>query len=101
MVIKSVNFPFISLSSVDFVVQEQLREKEQIIHDLEKKMEEKDRELLAIKRDNEAVGQDHSPIIFLHFLHNYIRLFSFSFMNMAGLGQGRSVERTKQGISNI
>ncbi|XP_031382843.1 uncharacterized protein LOC116197000 isoform X2 [Punica granatum] len=35
-------------------LQEQLHEKEQIICDLEKKMEEKDRELLAIKRDNEA-----------------------------------------------
>ncbi|KAK4784494.1 hypothetical protein SAY86_018862 [Trapa natans] len=35
-------------------LQEQLHEKGQVIHDFEKKMEEKDRELLAIKRDNEA-----------------------------------------------
>ncbi|KAF8042813.1 hypothetical protein BT93_A1211 [Corymbia citriodora subsp. variegata] len=35
-------------------LQEQLREREQAIHDLERRMEEKDRELIAIKRDNEA-----------------------------------------------
>lgn len=38
------------------VVQEQLLEREQTILELERKMDEKDRELLAIKRDNEAVG---------------------------------------------
>lgn len=38
------------------VVQEQLLEREQTIRELERKMDEKDRELLAIKRDNEAVG---------------------------------------------
>ncbi|KAI3409102.1 uncharacterized protein J3R85_019731 [Psidium guajava] len=35
-------------------LQEQLHEREQAIHDLERRMEEKDRELIAIKRDNEA-----------------------------------------------
>ncbi|KAK4769232.1 hypothetical protein SAY86_027382 [Trapa natans] len=35
-------------------LQEQFHEKEQIIHHLEKKMEDKDNEILAIKRDNEA-----------------------------------------------
>ncbi|XP_030532344.1 uncharacterized protein LOC115742288 isoform X3 [Rhodamnia argentea] len=35
-------------------LQEQLHEREQSIHDLERRMEEKDRELIAIKRDNEA-----------------------------------------------
>lgn len=39
------------------VVQEQLLEREQTILELERKMDEKDRELLAIKRDNEAVGK--------------------------------------------
>lgn len=39
-----------------WVVQEQLLEREQTILELERKMDEKDRELLAIKRDNEAVG---------------------------------------------
>lgn len=38
-----------------FVLQEQLREREQTINDLERRMEEKDRELHAIKLDNEAV----------------------------------------------
>lgn len=36
-------------------MQEQLHEREQAIHDLERRMEEKGRELIAIKRDNEAV----------------------------------------------
>lgn len=36
-------------------VQEQLHEREQTIHDLEREMEEKDTELHAIKLDNEAV----------------------------------------------
>ncbi|KAM1407572.1 hypothetical protein ACFX2F_002132 [Malus domestica] len=35
-------------------LQEQLHEREQTIHDLERKMDEKDRELHAIKLDNEA-----------------------------------------------
>ncbi|ONI25732.1 hypothetical protein PRUPE_2G317300 [Prunus persica] len=35
-------------------LQEQLHEREQTIHDLERKMEEKDRELHAIKLDNEV-----------------------------------------------
>jgi hypothetical protein len=35
--------------------QEQLREREQAIRELERKMEEKDRELHAIKLENEAV----------------------------------------------
>ncbi|XP_010048647.1 uncharacterized protein LOC104437401 isoform X1 [Eucalyptus grandis] len=35
-------------------LQEQLHESEQAIHDLERRMEERDRELIAIKRDNEA-----------------------------------------------
>ncbi|XP_050251404.1 uncharacterized protein LOC126698306 isoform X1 [Quercus robur] len=35
-------------------LQEQLREREQAVHELERKMEEKDRELDAIKLDNEA-----------------------------------------------
>ncbi|KAK4793770.1 hypothetical protein SAY86_024205 [Trapa natans] len=35
-------------------LQEQLHAKEQIIHELEKKMKDKDNEILAIKRDNEA-----------------------------------------------
>lgn len=38
------------------VVQEQLCEREQTIHELERKMEEKERELHAIKLDNEAVS---------------------------------------------
>jgi hypothetical protein len=38
-----------------FVVQEQLHERGQTIHDLDRRMEEKDRELHAIKLDNEAV----------------------------------------------
>jgi len=37
------------------VLQEQLCERERTIHDLERKMEEKERELHAIKLDNEAV----------------------------------------------
>lgn len=41
---------------LNLVVQEQLLEREQTILELERKMDEKDRELLAIKRDNEAVG---------------------------------------------
>jgi hypothetical protein len=35
--------------------QEQLREREQAIHELERRLEEKDRELHTIKLDNEAV----------------------------------------------
>ncbi|XP_038708807.1 uncharacterized protein LOC120003788 [Tripterygium wilfordii] len=35
-------------------LQEQLHEREQMIHDLERKMDEKDRELHSIKLDNEA-----------------------------------------------
>lgn len=38
-----------------FLMQEQLLEQEQTILDLERKMEEKDREIHAIKLDNEAV----------------------------------------------
>lgn len=49
-----VSFDFY-LTYVCFVVQEQLHEREQMIHQLERKMEEKDRELHAIKLDNEAV----------------------------------------------
>ncbi|KAK4762283.1 hypothetical protein SAY87_030167 [Trapa incisa] len=56
-------------------LQEQFHEKEQIIHHLEKKMEDKDNEILAIKRDNEAVSH--------------------------GFGQGRSAERTDEGTGNI
>ncbi|KAL9336470.1 hypothetical protein Peur_070958 [Populus x canadensis] len=37
-----------------YAVQEQLHERGQTIHDLERRMEEKDRELHAIKLDNEA-----------------------------------------------
>ena len=42
-------------SKCGFIGQEQLREREQAVHELERKMEEKDRELHAIKLDNEAV----------------------------------------------
>jgi hypothetical protein len=38
-----------------YAVQEQLHERGQTIHDLERRMGEKDRELHAIKLDNEAV----------------------------------------------
>ena len=38
-----------------YAVKEQLRERGQTIHDLERRMEDKDRELHAIKLDNEAV----------------------------------------------
>ena len=43
------------LLNVALFGQEQLREREQAVHELERKMEEKDRELHAIKLDNEAV----------------------------------------------
>lgn len=36
-------------------VQEQLCERDQTIHELERKIEDKDRELQSIKLDNEAV----------------------------------------------
>lgn len=39
-----------------FAVQEQLHERGQTIHDLDRRMEEKERELHAIKLDNEAVS---------------------------------------------
>ncbi|KAK7818754.1 hypothetical protein CFP56_041113, partial [Quercus suber] len=42
------------LLNVALFGQEQLREREQAVHELERKMEEKDRELHAIKLDNEA-----------------------------------------------
>lgn len=38
------------------IVQEQLQERERCIHELEMKMEERDRNLRAIKIDNEAVS---------------------------------------------
>lgn len=63
------------------MVQEQLREKEQIIHDLEKKMEDKDKEILAIKRDNEAVGGDHAPLFSSNFfLVSYLYIHFIDFM---------------------
>lgn len=37
-------------------MKEQLREREQKIYELERRMEEKERELHAIRLDNEAVG---------------------------------------------
>ena len=46
-----------------FDMQEQLHEKEQAIRDLERRMEEKDRELISIKRDNEAVCRDFGFIV--------------------------------------
>ncbi|XAR71589.1 hypothetical protein NMG60_11017939 [Bertholletia excelsa] len=41
-------------ANANIELQEQLHEMEQTVRDLERKMEEKDRELHAIKRDNEA-----------------------------------------------
>jgi len=41
--------------TVYLTLQEQLCERERAIHELERKMEEKDRELHKIKLDNEAV----------------------------------------------
>jgi hypothetical protein len=41
--------------TVYLALQEQLCERERAIHELERKMEEKDRELHKIKLDNEAV----------------------------------------------
>ena len=43
------------LLNVALFGQEQLCEREQAVHELERKMEEKDRELDAIKLDNKAV----------------------------------------------
>lgn len=40
---------------VYLIMQEQLHERDQTIHELERKLEDKDRELHAIKLDNEAV----------------------------------------------
>ena len=43
-------------------MKERLHEMEQTINELERKMEEKDRELHAIKLDNEVVGFSFSII---------------------------------------
>lgn len=48
-------FIIFDLNHLLLIVQEQLREREQHIHELEIKLEEKDMELRAVKLDNEAV----------------------------------------------
>jgi hypothetical protein len=45
----------VALKTIYLALQEQLLEREHAIHELERKMEEKDRELHNIKLDNEAV----------------------------------------------
>ena len=81
--------------------QGQLCEREQTIHELERKMEEKERELHAVRLDNDAVSLRSFMSVFL--VVNTLAFLEVVCSNLCllGMGKGRPAKGARSRISNL